>query len=162
MKSLHISLNTAQSGCKPCHPSQILFKSSYCSPTSPPATSTFLLADTQSSTLHHTLYTQDCINPLCFLSFSDTPHIHLTIIHSVLSRLRRFSVLFVYAFIMKGLRPGNILQASLLLNSFESYRIVCAQRLFFSILWYNELIFECQRSMHFKRHFTSDNHWIIL
>ena len=71
-----------------------------------PATSTFLQADTQSSTLlrfrcpnHLNLPRLTTSATLCtprrstlhFLSFSDTPHIHLTIIHSVLSRLCRFA-----------------------------------------------------------------------
>ena len=46
----------------------------------------------QSATPHHTLYTQRLYkSTLRFLSFSDTLHIHLTIIRSVLSRLCRFA-----------------------------------------------------------------------
>ena len=97
MKSLHTSLNNAHSGCKPStsmslstHSFQVfLFLLLHLAP----ATSIFLQANTQSSTLqmskppqsatprhiHHTprrLYK----STLRFLSFSNTPHIHLTII----------------------------------------------------------------------------------
>ena len=113
MKSLHTSLNTAHSGCKPStfmssstHSFQVfLFLPLHLAP----ATSTFLQADIQSSTLIHsrcpnhlnlprlttsaTLCTPRRLykSTLRFLSFSDTPHIHLTIIRSVLSRLCRFA-----------------------------------------------------------------------
>ena len=74
-----------------------------------PATTTFLQADTQSSlflcstcpnhfnlsclTTSATLSTPKRLykSTLRFLSFSDTPHIHLTIIRSILSRLCRFA-----------------------------------------------------------------------
>ena len=107
LKSLHISLNTAYSGCKPntfmsssTHSFQVfLFLPLHLTP----ATSTFLQANTKSSTLvrsrcpNHlnlpclttsaTLYTQDYKSTLHFLSFSDTPHIHLTIIRSRLMQI---------------------------------------------------------------------------
>ena len=118
MKSLLISLNTTYSGCKPCtfmssftHSLQVfLFLPFHLTP----ATSTFLQADTQSSTLlcapdaqttsichvsphpPHSIYPIDYKFTLHFLSFSDTPHIHLTIFHSVLSKLCRFSAFIAH------------------------------------------------------------------
>ena len=113
MRSLHTSLNTSHSGCKPStsmslstHSFQVfLFLPLHLAP----ATSTFLQPDTQSSTLlrstcpNHlnlprlttsaTLSTPKRLykSTLHFLSFNDTLHIHLTIICSVLSRLCRFA-----------------------------------------------------------------------
>ena len=113
MKSLYTSLNTTHSGCKPStfissstHSFQVfLFLPLHLAP----ATFTFLQADTQSSTLlrsrcpNHlnlprlTTSTTFCTprrlykSTLRFLSFNDTTHIHLTIIHSALSRLCRFA-----------------------------------------------------------------------
>ena len=117
MRPLHISLNTAQTGCKPSSSVSSFTHSLQSScPYSPPpnylhsyVTSTFLQANTQSSPLlrstvpnhlnlpwnsfpHHlslALNTQKTIQDLTshILSFRDTPHIHLTIIRSALSRL---------------------------------------------------------------------------
>ena len=114
MKPVHISLNTAHSGCKPSafissftHSYQVFLP---LPAHLTPATTTFLQADTQSSPLLHstcpnhlnlarlttssTLCTPKRLykSTLRFLSFSDTPHIHLTIIRSVLSRLCRFAL----------------------------------------------------------------------
>ena len=114
MRSLHISLNTTHSGCKPSSSISSLTHSLQVFLPLPahltPATTTFLQADTQSSPLlrstcpNHlnlprlttsaTLWTLKRLykSTLRFLSFSDTPHIHLTIIRSVLSRLCRFAI----------------------------------------------------------------------
>ena len=106
MRLLHISLITTHSECKPCssissftHSLQV-FLPLPAHLTS--ATNTFLQADTQSSPLlrstcpNHlnlqclttsaTLSTPKRLykSTLRFLSFSDTPHIHLTIIRSIL------------------------------------------------------------------------------
>ena len=114
MRLLHISLNTTHSECKPSSSISSFTHSLKSSCPYPPAhlnpaTSTFLQADTQSSPLlrstcpNHlnlprlttsaTLWTLKRLykSTLRFLSFSDTPHIHLTIICSVLSRLCRFA-----------------------------------------------------------------------
>ena len=118
MKPLHISLNTAHSECKPSSTISSFANSLQDFLPLPahltPAT-TFLQADTQSSPLlrstcpNHlnlprlTTSATLCIprrlykSTLCFLSFSDTPHIHLTIFCSVLSRLcrpRAFAISF--------------------------------------------------------------------
>ena len=115
MKTLHISLNTAHSGCKPSSsissfthclqvflPLPLLFF---------PTTSTFLQANTQSSpllvpnaqtiSLYHASppqprseHPKDCTRPHFTSCPSETfhsPHIHLAIIRSALSRLCRFS-----------------------------------------------------------------------
>jgi len=84
-KSLRISLNTAHPACQ----SSVFISSS---------THSFIMLHmskpSQSATPHHirhTLYTQKTElykSTLRFLSFSDTPHIHLTIISSVLYRLQ--------------------------------------------------------------------------
>ena len=109
----HTSLNTAHSECKPntfmsssTHSFQVfLFLPLHLTP----ATSIFLQADTQSSTLlrsrcpnHLNLLRLTTSSTLCtpkrlykstlrFLSISYTPHIHFTIIRSILSGLGRFS-----------------------------------------------------------------------
>ena len=111
MKSLHTSLNTDHSGCKPStfmssstHSSQVsLFLSLHLAP----ATSTFLQADTQSSALlrsrcpnHLNLKCLTTSATLCtpkrlykykshctsYPSATSPHHIHLTIIRSILSR----------------------------------------------------------------------------
>ena len=108
MRPLHISMNTTHSACKPSS-----FISSFthsCQVFLPlpahltPATTPFLQADTQSSPLlrstcpnylnlpHLTTFATLWIpkrlykSSLRFLSFRDTPHIHLTIMRSALSR----------------------------------------------------------------------------
>ena len=106
MKSLHISLNTTHSACKPStfissstH-SLSHSKSSHSSPyISPLPTPHFYrptpnhphsyAPDVQTTSIYpasphppHSVHPKD---------FSDTPHIHVTIIRSVLSRLYRFS-----------------------------------------------------------------------
>ena len=106
-KPLHISLNTAHSGCKPStfissftHSYQVFLP---LPAHLTPATTTFLQADTQSSPFlrstcpnHLNLPYLTTSSTLCtsrilykstqrFLSFSDTPHIHLTIIRFRLS-----------------------------------------------------------------------------
>ena len=110
MRLLYISLNTTHSECKPSSsiPSFTHSLQDFLPlPAHPtPATTTFLQADTQSYALHaqttsiyhasplsSTLSTPKSLykSTLCFLSFSDTPHIHFTIIRSVLSRLCRFA-----------------------------------------------------------------------
>ena len=113
MKPIHISLNTAHSGCKqapPCHLLHALFLSLPLPLLFSPTTSTFLQADTQSSPLstHHlnlsclttsaTFWTPKRLykTSLHFLSLRDTPHIHLTIIHCAPSRLSRFSSFIAY------------------------------------------------------------------
>ena len=113
MKPLHISLNTAHSGCKPSafissftHSYQVFLP---LPAHLTPATTTFLQADTQLSSLvlstcpnHLNLPRLTTSSTLCtpkrlykstlrLLSVSNTPHIHLTIIRSVLSRLCRFA-----------------------------------------------------------------------
>ena len=121
MKPLHISLNIAHSGCKPSafissftHSYQVFLP---LPAHLTPATTTFLQADTQSSSLlrstcpnHLNLARLTTSSTLCtpkrlykstlrFLSFSETSHIHLTIIRSVLSRLCRFynyTIIIVY------------------------------------------------------------------
>ena len=126
MRILHIFLNTTHSECKPSSSiSSFTHSQSFCpyphiSPLPPPhfyrLTPNYLhsyvphaqtTSTPQSTTPHHLSH---ALNPkrlykstLRFLSFSDTPHIHLTIIRSVLSRLGRFaffiaqvSVLYVY------------------------------------------------------------------
>ena len=121
MKPLHISLNTPHSACKPSSfiSSFVLhtFKPSLPLPAHfTPATTTFLQADTQSSPLlrstcpnHLNLPRLTTSATLCtprrlykstlrFLSFSDTLHIHLTIICSVLSRLCRFAFFIAQVF----------------------------------------------------------------
>ena len=93
----------------PYHPSHILSKSScpypHISPLPPPhsyrPTPNHLHSytpHTQTISIYHALPPQPRSHPpkdykstLCFLSFSNTPHIHLTIICSVLSRLCRFA-----------------------------------------------------------------------
>ena len=109
MRSLHTSLNTSQWGCKlstSMSSSTHFFQDFlYLAMNIAPATSTFLQVDTQPSMLlrsrcpNHlnlprlitsaTLWTHRKLykSTLCFLCFSDTPHIHLIIIRSVLSRL---------------------------------------------------------------------------
>ena len=121
MMPLHISLITAHSGCKPSssvssfkHSLQVFLPL----PTHlTPATSTFLQADTQSSTLlsfrcpnHHNLPNLTTSGTLWipkrlytftlhYLSFNEIPHIHLTIIICpALSRLCRFSAFIAHVF----------------------------------------------------------------
>ena len=113
IKSLHISLKTAHSGCKP---SSFMSSLTHCSHVflllpQPLVSSTTnpLQAETQSSSLlcsrcpNHlnlprlTTSATQLIprrmhkSSLRFLSFKDIPHIHLTIIRSVLSKLLRSS-----------------------------------------------------------------------
>ena len=107
MKPFHVSLNTAHSGCKPRGLHIILHTFI---PSLPPANHTshpchhhisigrhpiiltlrFHMPKPPQSTLPHHLI--DDKSTLHFLSFSNTPHIHLTIIPSVLSRLCRFQI----------------------------------------------------------------------
>ena len=110
MRSLHISLNTTHSECKPSSSisSSTHFLQVFLPPPAhlTPATTTFLQADISTLTFHMPKPPQStmphhlshALNPkrlykstLRFLSFSNTPHIHLTIIRSVLSRLCRFA-----------------------------------------------------------------------
>ena len=112
MRLLHISLNTTHSECKPSssiYPSHILSKSScpyqHISPLPPPhsyrQTPNRLHSyapHAQTTSIYHAIPPQPHSQPpkdyksiLRFLSFSDTPHIHLTTIRSVLSRLCRFA-----------------------------------------------------------------------
>ena len=111
MRLLHISLNTTHSECKLSSSISSFTHSPQVFLPLPahlaPATTTFLQADTISIlTLHMPkphqstmpYHLSHALNPkrlykstLRFLSFSDTPHIHLTIIRSVLSRLCRFA-----------------------------------------------------------------------
>ena len=114
MKSLYISLNTAHSATSQapsCHHSYILSKSScsypYTSPLPPPNFYMltpnhphFYAPDAQTISIYYaslhlplSVYPKDYKFTLRFLSFNDTPHIHLTIIRPILSRLRRFSSL---------------------------------------------------------------------
>ena len=117
MKSLHISLNTAQAGCKPStfmssftHSLQVSYSSPYISPLPPPLFYRSILnhphtyaPDAQTTSICHAsphpphfflCHPEDCTNPHCaFYPFNDTPHIHLTII--VLSRLCRFSAFII-------------------------------------------------------------------
>ena len=114
MRSLHISLNTTHSGCKPSssissltHSLQVFLPLPHISPLPPPhfykPTPNHLHSyapHVQTTSISpasppqpHSEPSKDCTNPHCaFLSFSDTPHIHLTIIRSVLSRLCRFAI----------------------------------------------------------------------
>ena len=109
MRLLHISLNTTNSECEPSSSISSFTHSLQVFLPLPahltPATTTFLQADAQSSPFlrstcpnHLNLPRLTTSTPkrlykstLRFLSFSDTPHIHLTIIRSVLSRLCRFA-----------------------------------------------------------------------
>ena len=116
MRPLHIFLNTAHSGCKPSssvssftHSLQVFLPL----PTHfTPATTTFLQADTQSSPfLRSTCPIPNHLNLPClttfamlwkpkrlyktsllFLSFRDTPHIHLTIMCSALQAMQILSL----------------------------------------------------------------------
>ena len=117
MKSLHIFLNTAQSGRKPgtsmsYFTLSLQYKTFLFLPLHlTPVTCTFLQAD--SPTPNHPLFHAQAISifyvsphssTLCIperlskstqrcRSFNDTPFIHLTIIRSVVSRLCRFSAI---------------------------------------------------------------------
>ena len=118
IKSLHISLKTAHSGCKPSSFMSSLTHCSHVFLLRPrplvPFTTNPLQADTQSSTLLRSRCPNHLNLPrlttsatqliprrlykssLRFLSFKDTPHIHLTIIRSVLSRLLRSSAFIAH------------------------------------------------------------------
>ena len=120
MKSLHISLKTAACKSANSTFDHVIIYTFFSSLPIPPPTSRFchlhlstgrypiihnptltMPKPPQSATPHlttsamHTLYTQKTVQIhtalVRFLSFNDTPHIHLTIIRSVLSRLCRFS-----------------------------------------------------------------------
>ena len=118
MRPLHTSLNTAHSGCKPSLSVSSFTHSLHVFLSLPthlsPATTTFLQVDTQSSpflrstcpnhlnlpclTTFATLWIPKRLykTSLRFPSFRDTPHIHLTIIRSALSRLCTFSAFIAH------------------------------------------------------------------
>ena len=109
MKPLHISLNTAHSGCKPSafissfiHSYKVFFLYPHISPLPPPHFYMLIpnhpnsyVPHAKTTSIYPALPPHQCSrlykSTLRFLSFSDTLHIHLTIIHSVLSRLFRFA-----------------------------------------------------------------------
>ena len=83
---------------------------------------TFLLPKPSQSTmphhLSHTLNTQTTVQTsLRFLSFRDTPHIHLTIIRSALSRLCRFSAFIAHVSVSYGSEAENQLPLKRFLDS---------------------------------------------
>ena len=97
-----------------CHPSHLLSKSSYSSPYISPLPPLYFYRltpnhphsyapDAQATSIchasphpPHSVYPRVYKSTLRFLSFSDTPHIYLTIICSVLSRLCRFSAFITH------------------------------------------------------------------
>ena len=133
MKPFHISINTAHSNqAQPYHLLYILSKSSCPYPhISPPPLPHFYrptpnhlhsyIPHAQATSIYYTSLPQphsehpkDCTRPP-FLSFRDTPHIHLTIICSALPRLCQFS-----AFIAQVSVPYVNTLWTLALKSFPS------------------------------------------